>query len=62
LDVESDGKIVIENGLVDFKHCFSVPTSYLLKSRAKRLYRLESLFAEQVTLRFATYISRVAIP
>ena len=62
LEVENDGKMFIENGLVDFKHCFSVPASYLLKNRDKRLYRLEGLFAEQVTLRFATYLSRVAIP
>jgi len=62
LDVEVDGNAVVDNGLVDFKHYFSVPASYLLKSRSQRLYRLESLFAEQVTLRFATYLSRVGIP
>jgi len=62
LDVKVADKYVIENGLVDFKHCFSVPTSYLLENRDKRLYRLDSLFAEQVTLKFSAYLSRVAIP
>jgi len=62
LNVEIGFDKVLENGVVDFKHYFSVPASYLLKCRDKRMYRLENLFAEQVTLRFATYLSRVAIP
>lgn len=62
LEVADGRSVVIDNGLIDFKHCFSVPASYLLKCRDKRLYKLESIFAEQVTLRFAAYLSRVAIP
>ena len=54
--------IVLEKAVVDFKHYFTVPASYLMKNRENRLFHLEDLFAEQITLKFATYLSRVAIP
>lgn len=60
----SNGKdnIVLSNAIIDFKHYFSVPMSYLLKNLSNRIYHLDDLFAEQITLKFATFISRVAIP
>lgn len=60
-DVSSE-KLFIENALIDFKHYFTVPATYLYKNRENRLYHLESLFAEQITLKYSTYLSRVAIP
>ena len=62
LTVDISGKRVLENALIDFKHYFTVPASYLLKHREERLFHLEDLFAEQITLKFSTYLSRVAIP
>lgn len=62
LTVETDGKKVLENQLLDFKHYFTVPISYLRANKGNRVYHLEDLFAEQITLKFATYLSRVAIP
>jgi hypothetical protein len=60
--IDEAKRILIENAIIDFKHYFTVPASYLYTNRANRLYHMESLFAEQVTLKYATYLSRVAIP
>ena len=54
--------VLIEKSLIDFKHYFTVSIEYLLDNRENRVCRLEPIFAEQVTLKFATYLSRVAIP
>lgn len=62
LTVSNGKSTIMENALIDFKHYFTVPASYLYKNRPNRLFRLESLFSEQVTLKFSTYLSRVAIP
>lgn len=62
LTVISGEKALIENALIDFKHYFCVPMSYLVANKTNRLFHIESLFAEQITLKFATFLSRVAIP
>ena len=62
LTVAIEKKNVLEKAVVDFKHYFTVPASYLMKNRDNRLFHLEDLFAEQITLKFSTYLSRVAIP
>ncbi len=61
--VRSDkDNILLENAIIDFKHYFTVPATYLYTNRINRYCHLEGLFAEQITLKFATYLSRVAIP
>lgn len=62
LSIELDESSLIENAIIDFKHYFTVPMSYLASHKEDRLFRLDDLFAEQITLKFATYLSRVAIP
>lgn len=62
LKIHLDDKEVIPSGIVDFKHCFTVPAKYLLDNIDRRVFKLQDLFAEQITLKFATYLSRVAIP
>lgn len=62
LEVVIDGKNVMEKALIDFKHYFTVPATYLMEHRKERLFHLDDLFAEQITLKFATFLSRVAIP
>ncbi len=62
LEVVIDGKGVINNAIIDFKHYFTVPMSYLVKHKEDRLFHLDDLYAEQLSLKFATFISRVAIP
>lgn len=62
LELTLNGKSVLSNAIIDFKHYFSVPVSYLIKHKENRTYHLDDLFSEQLTLKFATYLSRVAIP
>lgn len=62
LTVQTGENIVLENAVIDFKHYFTVPLSYLRAHKDKRILHLDDLFAEQITLKFATYLSRVAIP
>ncbi len=62
LTVVSDEKTVIENAVIDFKHYFTVPISYLISHKCDRVLHLDDLFAEQITLKFSTYLARVAIP
>jgi hypothetical protein len=59
---DKKGNIIMENAVIDFKHYFTVPPTYLYKNREQRIFHIDSLFAEQITLKFATYLSRVAIP
>ena len=62
LKIEIDNNIVVDNAIVDFKHYFSVPMKYLVNNKHNRVFHLDDLFAEQLTLKFATFLSRVAIP
>ncbi len=62
LKVKADEKTVIDNAVIDFKHYFTVPISYLISHKSDRVLRLDDLFAEQITLKFSTYLARVAIP
>ena len=62
LKIQVEDNVIVENAIVDFKHYFSVPMQYLVKNKHNRIVHLDDLFAEQLTLKFATYLSRVAIP
>ena len=62
LTVKTNDDAVIENAIIDFKHYFTVPITYLISHKNNRILHLDDLFAEQVTLKFSTYLARVAIP
>lgn len=62
LTIEYNGGNALEKSIVDFKHYFTVPISYLVNHREDRMFRLDDLYAEQITLKFSTYLSRVAMP
>lgn len=62
LAIDISGKRVLDNALIDFKHYFTVPATYLMKNRNQRSFHIDDLFAEQITLKFSVYLSRVAIP
>ena len=62
LTIETGAEKVLENAIVNFKHYFTVPISYLISHKKDRLLHLDDLFAEQITLKFSTYLARVAIP
>lgn len=59
---DKKGNVILNNAVIDFKHYFTVPPTYLYRNRKQRIFHIESLFAEQITLKFATFLSRVAIP
>ena len=49
--------------IIDFKHYFSVSPEYLNNIKdSKRVCHLEQLYCEQITLRFANFLSRIAFP
>ncbi len=62
LSVKAGESIILENAIVDFKHYFTLPISYLNHHISDRVLHLDDIFAEQLTLKFSTYLSRVAIP
>ena len=62
LSVKIGKESVLDDAIIDFKHYFTVPTSYLIRKRENRIFNLGDIYAEQITLKFATYLSRVAIP
>lgn len=62
LTVEYNERNELEKSIIDFKHYFTVPISYLVKHREDRLFRLDDIYSEQITLKFSTYLSRVAMP
>ena len=53
---------IAENSAIDFKHYFTVPASYLYKNKNNRIYRLDPLRAEKITLKFSSFLSRVGLP
>lgn len=49
--------------IADFKHYFSVQTSYLEKIRSKSfICRLADLFREDLSQRFTAYLGRIGLP
>lgn len=54
--------IVMDKACLDFKHYFTVPASYLVRNRKNRIFRLDDIYAEQITLKFSTFLARVAMP
>lgn len=62
LYVKNGKNFVLEKAIIDFKHYFTVPASYLINNRKNRIFKLDDIYAEQITLKFSTYLSRVAIP
>lgn len=62
LTISLNNNIVMSSTLIDYKHYFTVPASYLESHIDDRLFKLDDLYAEQISLKFATYLSRVAIP
>lgn len=62
LTVNRGNENIIENHVIDFKNYFTVPLSYLVCNKSDRIVHLDDIFAEQITLKFATFLTRVAIP
>jgi hypothetical protein len=48
--------------IIDFKHFFTVSTTYLYEKKDRRICSIDELFREKITQRFAYYISRIGLP
>ena len=62
LSVEYKDKIAITNAVIDYKHYFTVPITYLINNKNNRIFRLEDVYAEQITQKFSNFLSKVATP
>lgn len=62
LSVEYKDKMAITNAVIDYKHYFTVPITYLINNKNNRIFRLEDVYAEQITQKFSNFLSRVATP
>ena len=58
-----DPSAAIPSSVIDFKHYFSVNVNYLKKHRRENFVcRLPPLYREDVSKRFAEFLSRIALP
>lgn len=62
LTLKKGDNTLMDNLVIDFKHYYTLPMECLLTQKENRIFHLDSIYAEQITLKFATYLSRVAIP
>ena len=61
--IEFPTSIPVINSVVDFKHTFSVSIDYLNKLKRKNfICQLSDLYREDVSQRFASYLSRIGLP
>ena len=61
--LEFPDSIPVVNSVIDFKHFFTVNNEYLMERKAVDFVgKLSILYREQVTLRFANYLSRIGLP
>jgi hypothetical protein len=52
----------VPDAVIDFKQYFTLNIDSLYKNIENRICTLEPIFKEQVTLKFSTFLNRVAIP
>ena len=61
--MEFEQQVPIVNSVIDFKHYFSVSAEHLSQHKNKHyLCTVSELFREQISQRFAYYLSRIGLP
>jgi hypothetical protein len=61
--LEFPDTIPIVNSVIDFKHYFTVNNLYLRKKKETNyIGKVADLYREQISLRFANYLSRIGLP
>ncbi len=61
LSFEENANIV--NSVIDFKHYFTVTSEYLYKNKNEKfLCKVNELFRERITQRFANFLARIGLP
>lgn len=58
-NVKIKDKTIYANYVLDFKQCFTVPFTYLDMHRSNRKISLAPNYAQQVTLKFCSFLSRI---
>jgi hypothetical protein len=61
--IEFPETVSISPSIIDFKHYFSVNVEYLRKLKTKSFVcKISELYREDVSVRFANYLSRIGLP
>jgi hypothetical protein len=61
--LEFSEDVPIVSSVIDFKHYFSVNVEYLRKIKsANFICKVSELYRENISLRFANYLSRIGLP
>lgn len=60
--LEFPQEIPITPSVIDFKHYFSVNVEYLRKIKSNLICRVSPVYREDISQRFASFLSRIGIP
>ncbi len=60
--LKKDIEFGIPELIIDFKHYYTIPMEVLHKQEEKYLCSLQDLFREDLSQRFASYLSRIGLP
>lgn len=61
--LEFDSAVPLPNSVIDFKHYFSVSSEYLKEIKPQVFVRrVAELYREDISMRFASFLSRIGLP
>ena len=60
--LEFSEEVSVVNSVIDFKHYFTVNRNYLEQLKSNNICKVSELFREQISHRFAHYLSRIGLP
>jgi len=60
--IEFPGSVAMSPSVIDFKHYFSVNVEYLRKKKGNLVCRVSPLYREDISHRFASFLSRIGLP
>lgn len=60
--LEFPENIPVSPSIIDFKHYFSVNVSYLVRKQNDRICKVSELYREDISQRFASFLSRIGLP
>lgn len=60
--MEFPEEVAISPSVIDFKHYFSVHVEYLRRKKSDLVCRVSPLYREDISHRFASFLSRIGLP
>lgn len=60
--LKKDENLAIPNLVIDFKNFFTIPTNKLYKQKSNYVATINELFREELSQRFASFLSRIGLP